>query len=136
MAKKISELVEDAKSLAKEKLYSESAEAFRSAFKDSPHNPEALRELAMVMRDLGQSQLALSLLADSTSTEAPDVPTLRQISLILRAQNRMDEAADFLICALAHDSENEELFDETLMLLKQLGRESELVAGASEPAPE
>jgi tetratricopeptide (TPR) repeat protein len=128
MDQNIDELVSQAKGLANDKRYDESAEAFGKIFENSPENPSALRELALVMRDLGQSQMALSLLADSTNSTTPDVPTLRQISLILRAQNRLDEAGDILICALAHDPSNEELFEETHLLLKQLGRDSELFA--------
>lgn len=126
--------VAEAKNLAKEKRYDESAAAFGKIFENSPNDSSALRELAFVMRDLGQSQMALSLLADSTNSETPDVETLRQIALILRAQNRLDEAGDFLLCALAHAPENQELLEETQLLLKQLGRESELFSGA-EDAP-
>ena len=136
MAEHFDELVADAKKLAVEKRYDESAEAFGEVFKNSPGNPAALRELALVMRDLGQSQMALSLLAESTNSEEPDVATLRQIALILRAQDRLEEAGDFLICALAHDPTNEELFAEAQLLLKQLGREAELFAGAASPPSE
>lgn len=122
--------VAEAKSLATEKRYDESAAAFGRIFEKDPNHPAALCELALVMRDLGQSQMALSLLADSTNAETPNVATLRQIATILRAQNRLDEAGDFMICALAHDQTNQDLFEETHLLLKQIGREAELFSGA------
>ncbi len=132
MSKHFEDPVEEAKSLATEKRYDESAAAFGKIFEKDPRDSAALRELAFVMRDLGQSQLALSLLADSVNTNTPDVATLRQIAIILRAQNRLDEAADFMISALAHDQTNEELFEETQLLLKQIGRESELFSNTEE----
>lgn len=131
MSNQFDDPVAEAKNLATEKRYDESAAAFGKIFEKDPSDPSALRELALVMRDLGQSQMALSLLADSTNAQTPDVATLRQIATILRAQNRLDEAGDFMICALAHDQTNQELFEETHLLLKQIGRESELFSNTS-----
>lgn len=124
--------VSEAKNLATEKRYDESAAVFGKIFEENPGDPAALRELALVMRDLGQSQMALSLLADSTNAQTPDVETLKQIAIILRAQNRLDEAADFMVCALAHDQTNQDLFEETLLLLKQIGREAELFSNTED----
>ena len=139
MSEHFNELVSEAKNLANEQRFDESAEAFRALFEKNPGDPLVLRELASVLLDIGQSDMALSLLADSVDSEAPDVSTLRRIATILRGHNRPDEAADILICALANDSKNEELFEETLSLLKQLGREAELFGaesgGHSAPTP-
>jgi tetratricopeptide (TPR) repeat protein len=129
MSEQFNDLVSEAASLAKEKRYDESAVAFQRLFESAPGDPTLLRELASVLLDVGQAEMALSLLADSVNPEAPDVPTLRQIGTILRGHNRLDEAADILISALANDPQNQELFDETFLLFKQLGRESELVTG-------
>jgi len=129
MSKQIGELVSAATEFAKEKRFLESADAFKEAFSILPADPGALRELASLMLDLGETQTGLSLLADSVDLEKPHMETLRRIATLLRGQNRLDEAGDFLICALAQDSGNEELFAETLELLKELGREGELFSG-------
>lgn len=129
MSKQIGELVSEATELAKEKRFLESADAFKEAFAILPMDPSALRQLASVMVDLGETESGLSLLADSVDLDKPDMETLRRIATLLRGQNRLNEAGDFLICALAQDSGNEELFAETLGLLKELGREGELFSG-------
>jgi len=128
MSKKIGELVSEATEFAKEKRFLESADAFKEAFAILPADPGALRELASVMVDLGETETGLSLLADSVDPEKPEMETLRRIATLLRGKNRLNEAGDFLICALAQDLKNEELFAETLGLLKELGREGELFA--------
>jgi thioredoxin-like negative regulator of GroEL len=126
MSKPIEEVVLGAKELANEKRFMESASAFSEIFKEDPCNPGALRELAGVMSELGQMEMALALLADSVDFESPDIQTLHQISLLLRGQNRNEEAADFLLCACAYDPSNAGLIEETRVLLRELGREQEL----------
>jgi len=129
MSEKISEFISEAKELAKDQRFAESADSFREAFSILPTDPVALRELASVMLELGEVETALGLLADSTDPDQPDVATLRQIATLLRGQNRPDEAADFMICALTHDQENQELLEETRSLLEEVGREAELFPG-------
>jgi hypothetical protein len=85
------------------------------------------------MLDLDQVDPALALLSDSIDQSNPDVPTLLKIAELLRGQNRLDEAANILAGALAHDLNNEELASETLALFQQLGRESELSVPTEEP---
>ena len=126
MSKPIEEVVLGAKELANEKRFEESASAFSEVFREHPGDPGALRELAGVMSELGQMEIALALLADSVDFEKPDIQTLHQISLLLRGQNRAEEAADFLLCACAYDPTNSGLLAETRALLRELGREDEL----------
>ena len=127
----INQLVSKARELAAEENFEACAESFAEAFKQYPGNPQILRELASIMIDLGQIDAGLALLSDSVDLSAPDVTTLVQIASLLRGQERADEAGDFMLCALAHDPSNEELFNDTLALLTQLGRQSELVGDQS-----
>lgn len=123
----INQLIAKARESATEENFEACAESFSEAFKQRPNDPLILRELAAVMIDLGQVDAGLALLSDSVDLDKPDVAVLTQIAALLRGQDRVDEAADFLLCALSHDPSNEELFNDTLALLSQLGRESELV---------
>ena len=132
MSKDVTQLVAEACELASEQNFDACAQRFAEAFKAEPGNVEALRGLAGVMVELDQIESALALLSDSIDPENPDVPTLLKIANLLRGLHRLDEAADVLLGALAHDSQNEELFQETVDLFKLLGREAELFGEASE----
>jgi tetratricopeptide (TPR) repeat protein len=116
-----------AKELADEKRFEESVKIFSEIFEKNPNDVSGLRGLAALMSELGQVDLTLALLADSVDFENPDIPTLHQISVLLRGEERFDEAADILLCACAHDPQNQGLLEETLALLKQVGREAELI---------
>jgi tetratricopeptide (TPR) repeat protein len=120
-------LILRAKELADEKRFEESVKIFSEIFEKNPNDVSGLRGLAALMSELGQVDLTLALLADSVDFENPDIPTLHQISVLLRGEERFDEAADILLCACAHDPQNQGLFEETLALLKQVGREAELI---------
>ncbi len=126
MSEQINGLVSEAKELAIEKRFDECAQTFSEVFEQSPNDPQALQALASVMFDVGQMDVGLALLADSVDQENPDSATLHRIATLLKGQDRLDEAADFLICALYHDQNNTELLEETQALLKQVGREGEL----------
>jgi thioredoxin-like negative regulator of GroEL len=126
MSESIESLISQAAQLAAEKRFPECAEMFSKAFELSPGDPDALRILAKIMVDIGQDQVALSLMADSINVENPDSATLRRMANLLRGLDRTDEAADLLICAAAADPENTELRGELEAVLSGLGRSAEL----------
>jgi thioredoxin-like negative regulator of GroEL len=136
MSDVLSQLIAAAKESAADQRFDDCAQSFAAALKESPDDPQVLRELASVMIDLGQVDEGLALLSDSVSLEAPDGPTLYRIATLLKGQNRHDEAADILLCMLAYDPENLGLFEETSSLLKQLGREKELFPDETEDPAE
>ncbi len=136
MSKDVAQLIADARALASEQNFDACAQSFAEVFKAEPGNVEGLRGLAAVMLELDQAESALALLSDSINPENPDVPTLLKIANLLRGLHRLDEAADVMLGALAHDAQNEELLHETVDLFKLLGRESEILGEPSERGSE
>ena len=114
--------LKDAQSLAEVGRYAESADAFEALFKQDPSNLEALTVLAGVMSNLGQSEAALALLADSVDEADPNPATLVRIANELEEIGRLSEAADFLLCALLQTPEDVSLRARTELALKSLGR--------------
>ncbi|MEI6870800.1 MAG: tetratricopeptide repeat protein [Verrucomicrobiota bacterium] len=107
---------------AKEQAYEACVQAFKEIFDAHPGHPAALRALAAVMLDLGQTDAALSLIADSVNETEPDPETLHQLSTLLKGMGRLEESADLLICALSYDPTHQGRAEELKALLSQLGR--------------
>jgi thioredoxin-like negative regulator of GroEL len=118
-------LIHKANQLAVEKRYPECGEVFSKIFEISPGNPDVLRQLASVMIDLGHDEVALALLSDSINSDNPDVSTLHRMANLLRGLDRVDEAANLLICASVADPNNADLRNEVQVVLESLGREAD-----------
>lgn len=125
MSTSIEALVAQAKELSAEQNFDASAEVFAEIFRQDPNSRAGISALAEVMVDVGQVETGLALLADSVDLDTPDPFVLRTIANLLRGQDRLVEAADFLLCALAHSPEDQELFVETRELFASLGRSEE-----------
>jgi thioredoxin-like negative regulator of GroEL len=118
--------LKDAQHLADDGNYTEAAAAFRVLFEQQPDSPEALGALADVMSQIGQTDSALALLADSVDAAEPDPLVLRRIADQLAGAGRLDESADFLLCAFCCTPEDPALRLRTETLLKSLGRLTQL----------
>ena len=120
---------------AKEQSYESCVQVFKEIFAAHPGHPGALRSLAAVMLDLGQTEAALSLIADSVNETKPDPEVLHQLSTLLKGMGRLEEAADLLICALSFDPTHHQRADELKALLSQLGRGDDFQNYFAEPVP-
>jgi Flp pilus assembly protein TadD len=118
--------LKDAQNLADDGNYTGAADAFRVLFEQQPNNPEALSALAEVMSQIGQTDSALALLADSVDEAAPNPTVLRRIADQLAGVGRLEEAADFLLCAFCCAPEDSALRLRTETILKSLGRLTQL----------
>jgi len=125
MSESLQSLITTAVSHAKEQSYEACAEVFTQIFAAQPRHPEAMRALASIMLDMGQTENALSLLADAVDKEHPDPESLHQLSVLLKGQNRLEEAADLLICAVSSAPSRQDWITELQSLLHQLGRETD-----------
>ena len=122
MSESLQSLITTAVSHAKEQSYEACAEVFGEIFSAHPGHPEAMRALALIMLDMGQTENALSLLADAVDKEHPDPESLHQLSVLLKGQNRLEEAADLLICAVSSAPSRQDWITELRSLLSHLGR--------------
>lgn len=125
MSKPLESLIANATSHAKEQSYESCVAVFGEIFSAYPGHPKAIRALASIMLDIGQTETALSLLADAVDTDHPDPESLHQLSTLLKGQNRPGEAADLLICAVSSDPSRQNWISELKVLLSQLGRDEE-----------
>ena len=125
MSESLQSLITTAVSHAKEQSYEACAEAFAEVFAAQPGHPEAMRALASIMLDMGQTENALSLLADAVDKQNPDPESLHQLSVLLKGQNRLEEAADLLICAASNAPNRQDWIIELKSLLHQLGRDTD-----------
>jgi thioredoxin-like negative regulator of GroEL len=118
--------VSQAQALVGEGAFSEAADVFRAVFEQQPDSPEALGALAEVMNQIGQVDSSLALLADSVDSAAPNPGTLQRIADQLAGVGRLEEAADFLLCAVCAAPGDAHLQLKAETLLKTLGRTSQL----------
>jgi len=125
MSETLHSLITTAVSHAKEQSYEACAEVFAEIFAAQPRYPEAMRALASIMLDMGQTENALSLLADAVDKEHPDPESLHQLSVLLKGQNRLEEAADLLICAVSSAPSRQDWITELRSLLGHLGRDED-----------
>jgi thioredoxin-like negative regulator of GroEL len=125
MSESLQSLISTAVSHAKEQSYEACVEVFAEIFSAHPEHPEAMRALASIMLDMGQTENALSLLADAVDKEHPEPESLHQLSVLLKGQNRLEEAADLLICAVSSAPSRQDWITELQSLLHQLGREAD-----------
>lgn len=118
--------LDNAQNLIASCSYGEAAEVFRVLYDQQPDNPKVLVALAEAMAQIGQSEASLALLADSVDQSAPDQSTLLRIAEDLGKVGRLEEAADFLMCALACDPEDASVRTMTENALEALGRTAQL----------
>ena len=118
--------LDHAQNLIISRSYGEAAEAFRALYDQRPEDPEILVALAEAMAQIGQPEASLALLADSVDESAPDQATLLRIAEDLKKVGRLEESADFLICALACAPEDASLRSTTESALEALGRAEQL----------
>lgn len=118
--------LKEAQHLADDGNYIEAADAFRVLFEEQPNNPEALSALADIMSQIGQTDSALALLADSVDAAEPNPTVLRRIADQLAGVGRLEESADFLLCAFCCAPEDPALRLRLETLLKSLGRLTQL----------
>ncbi len=129
MSNQLETLVAKAKELSAEQNFDACAEVFAEIFRHEPDSPAGIAALSEVMVNIGQVDAGLALLADSVDPATPDPVTLRTIANLLRGQDRLDEAADFLFCALAQSPGDQELFEETRALFTSLNRVKDFEEG-------
>jgi thioredoxin-like negative regulator of GroEL len=126
METSVDEALANAQDLIVKGNYPEAAEAFRVLFDQQANDPRSLVALADAMAHFGQTDASLALLADSVDQADPNPVTLLRISEQLREVGRFEEAADFLLCALACSPEDSSLRLRTEDALKALGRTTQL----------
>ncbi|NBV87849.1 MAG: hypothetical protein EBS01_16610 [Verrucomicrobia bacterium] len=120
---------------AREQSFESCVQKFKEIFDEHPAHPGALRSLAAVMLDQGQTETALSLIANSVNEEQPDPDVLHQMSTLLKGMGRLEEAADLLICAVSYDRSHQERAAELKSLLVQLGRVDDYQSYFADPSP-
>lgn len=123
---KIADLLKAADALIEKGHYSQASPLFGEIFEIQPGHPVALRHLAQCMLKVDQHDQALALLADSIDPSWPDVPTILQITEILRALNRNEEAGDLLFASVHANPGSAELRTEANAALALLGRTDDI----------
>jgi thioredoxin-like negative regulator of GroEL len=116
-------------------LHREVGEALGKILDADPKHKAAICLLAESMYQLGQSDLALSLLSDVVREGDMDVAILKRISVILGTLGRREEEADFLMFAAEADPSDGGLVREACAALSALGRDADVEALRSLAGP-
>lgn len=96
------ELLIEIDQLVARQQYSQASLIFKQIFDLHPGEPTALRKLASLIFQLGQHEAAITMLADSLDPENPDPETVIDLANLLRAMDRVPEAADLLYATALH----------------------------------
>jgi thioredoxin-like negative regulator of GroEL len=123
---KVASLLKDAEALIEEAQYSKASAIFGEIFEITPGHPAGLRLLAQCMLKVDQHDQALALLADSIDPNWPDVTTILQITEILKALDRNEEAGDLLFASVHANPASLELRAEANSALALLGRTDDI----------
>lgn len=118
-------LLEEIDNLITQGQHGATSPIFQQIFQQSPNHPQALRKLANLLFQLGQTDQAITLLADSLDIENPDIETILELSAFLRALERAEESADILYAAALRSPSHSELRHAAIEILQSLDRHTE-----------